>query len=93
MIIDAAKKEFVKSCLNEFLYKNSTSISRMFGFAPCDYKSFSVNAKSIEALTDYLFTEMESQKSFFDYPDAIQLVLCGKERPINLHVLSATIKS
>ena len=67
MIIDAAKKEFVKSCLNEFLYKNSTSISRMFGFAPCDYKSFSVNAKSIEALTDYLFTEMESQKSFFDY--------------------------
>lgn len=67
MIIDAAKKEFVKRCLNEFLYKNSTSISRMFGFAPYDYKSFSVNAKSIEALTDYLFTEMESQKSFFDY--------------------------
>lgn len=67
MIIDVAKKEFVKNCLREFLLKNSTSAHGMFGFAPCDYKTFSVNAKSIEALTDYLFTEMESQKSFFDY--------------------------
>lgn len=67
MIIDVAKKEFVKNCLKEFLYKNSTSASRMFGFAPCDYQTFNVNAKSIGLLTDYLFAEMESQKSFFEY--------------------------
>ena len=67
MIIDVAKKDFVKNCLREFLLKNSTSAHGMFGFAPCDYKTFSVNAKSIETLTDYLFSEMESQKSFFDY--------------------------
>lgn len=67
MIIDVAKKDFVKNCLREFLLKNSTSAHGMFGFAPCDYKTFSVNAKSIEALTDYLFAEMESQKSFFEY--------------------------
>lgn len=67
MIIDVAKKDFIKNCLREFLLKNSTSAYGMFGFALCDYKTFSVNAKSIEALTDYLFVEMESQKSFFEY--------------------------
>lgn len=67
MIIDVAKKDFIKNCLREFLLKNSISAHGMFGFAPCDYKTFSVNAKSIEALTDYLFVEMESQKSFFEY--------------------------
>lgn len=67
MIIDVAKKDFVKNCLREFLLKNSTSAHGMFGFAPCDYKTFNVNVKSIETLTDYLFSEMESQKSFFDY--------------------------
>lgn len=67
MIIDVAKKDFVKNCLREFLLKNSTSAHGMFGFTPCDYKTFSVNAKSIETLTDYLFSEMESQKSFFEY--------------------------
>ena len=64
MIIDVAKKDFVKNCLREFLLKNSTLAHGMFGF---DYKTFSVNAKSIATLTDYLFSEMESQKSFFEY--------------------------
>ena len=65
MTADIRKKEFVKDCLREFLYKYSMK-STLFFNVPGS-QSFIVNEKNIESLTDFLFSEMENQKSFFEY--------------------------
>ena len=65
MMEDTSKKEFVKDCLREFLYKHSVKSPFLFN-VPGDC-SFIVNKNNIEALTDFLFSEMENQKSFFEY--------------------------
>ena len=65
MMEDTSKKEFVKDCLREFLYKHSVKSPFLFN-VPGDC-SFIVNKNNIEALTDFLFSEMEHQESFFEY--------------------------
>ena len=65
MMEDTSKKEFVKDCLREFLYKNS--MKSTFFFNVPGGRSFIVNENNIEALTDFLFSEMEHQESFFEY--------------------------
>ena len=65
MMEDTSKKEFVKDCLREFLYKHSMKSTFLFN-VPGDC-SFIVNENSIEALTDFLFSKMEHQESFFEY--------------------------
>lgn len=66
MITDTRKKEFIKEYLEEFLYKNSKNMtsgyfSSIFGYM------FKVNEESIEEFTNFLFSKMENQKSFFEY--------------------------
>ena len=65
MMEDTSKKEFIKDCLREFLYKHSMKSTFLFNI-PGDC-SFIVNENNIEALTDFLFSEMEHQESFFEY--------------------------
>ena len=65
MMEDTSKKEFIKDCLREFLYKHSVKSPFLFNVSgDC---SFIVNKNNIEALTDFLFSEMEHQESFFEY--------------------------
>lgn len=65
MMEDTSKKEFVKDCLREFLYKNSMKSTFLFNVpGGC---SFIVNENNIEVLTDFLFSRMEHQESFFEY--------------------------
>ena len=67
MITDTGKKEFIKECLEEFLYKNSMNMTSGFFFSIPNGYMFPVNEKNIRKLTDFLFSEMENQKSFFEY--------------------------
>lgn len=66
MITDTRKKEFIKECLEEFLYKNSTNMTSGYFYSIPGYM-FKVNEESIEEFTNFLFSKMENQKSFFEY--------------------------
>lgn len=67
MITDIRKKDFIKELLEDFLYKNSMNMTSGYFFSIPNGHMFPVNEKNIEELTDFLFSEMENQKSFFDY--------------------------
>lgn len=66
MITDTRKKEFIKERLEEFLYKNSTNMTSGYFYSIPGYM-FKVNEESIEEFTNFLFSKMENQKSFFEY--------------------------